>query len=150
MTTTDSQSETATGLDAAITSLLNVMLDTDHRTDEYKVMADQLVKLYTLKKIDNDFLLKTLEEERLVQDNLATQRLAEAEQLRKDRETDADCRVKHYEAEEKKAELGRRFKVTHDTLAIVAGNLLGIAIVVGYERAHVLTSKAFANVLKTR
>lgn len=149
MNTQVPQSE-PTDLELAIASLLEYMSNVNPDSDEYKVMVDQLVKMYNLKKIDNELLLKTLEEERLVQDNLATQRLAEAELLRKERETDADCRVKHYEAEEKKNELGRRFKVSHDTLAIVAGNLLGIAVVVGYERAHVLTSKAFANLLKTK
>lgn len=35
----------------------------------------------------------------------------------------------------------RRDRVKPDTIAIVAGNLLGILILVGYERAHVVTSK---------
>lgn len=140
----------ANDLEKAITSLLDVMLDTDHRSDEYKMLVDQLVKMYTLKKIDNDLLLKTLEEERLKQSSLADQYLAENESARKSEELEAELRLKNLEIEEKKIELGRRFKVSPDTLAIVLGNLVGIAVVVGYERAHVLTSKAFANVLKTR
>jgi hypothetical protein len=33
-------------------------------------------------------------------------------------------------------------RVSPDTMAIVAGNLLGILIMVGYEQKHVMTSKA--------
>lgn len=138
-----------TGLDAAIASLLEVMVDTDHGSDEYKVMVDQLVKLYNLKKIDNDLLLKTLEENRLATKDRNDQNLADLNRNREDMIAETECRLKDIEIEERKKELDRRFKVSHDTLAIVAGNLIGIAIVVGYERAHVLTSKAFGNILKT-
>lgn len=39
-------------------------------------------------------------------------------------------------------------RVTPDTLAIVIGNLAGIAIIVGHERAHVVTSKALGFIMK--
>jgi hypothetical protein len=35
-----------------------------------------------------------------------------------------------------------RWRVSPDTMAIVAGNLIGIVIMVKYERFNVLTSKA--------
>jgi hypothetical protein len=41
-------------------------------------------------------------------------------------------------------------RVSPDTLAIVAGNLLGIILIVGHEKAHVVTSKALNFVLKLR
>jgi len=41
-------------------------------------------------------------------------------------------------------------RVSPDTLAMVAGNLLGIILIVGHERAHVVTSKALSFVLKLR
>lgn len=41
-------------------------------------------------------------------------------------------------------------RVSLDTLAIVLGNLLGIILIVGHERAHIVTSKAIGFVLKTR
>lgn len=34
-------------------------------------------------------------------------------------------------------------RVNPDTLALIAGNLTGIIMVLGYEHAHVVTSKAF-------
>lgn len=40
--------------------------------------------------------------------------------------------------------------VSPDTLAVVAGNLLGIALILGYEQTHVITTKALGFVLKGR
>lgn len=44
----------------------------------------------------------------------------------------------------------RKERVSPDTLAVVVGNLAGIVVIVGYERAHVATSKALSFVLKAR
>lgn len=41
-------------------------------------------------------------------------------------------------------------RVSRDTLAIVLGNLAGIAIIVGHEQAHVVASKALGFVMKAR
>lgn len=41
-------------------------------------------------------------------------------------------------------------RVSMDALIAVAGNLAGIVLILGYERAHVVTSKALAFVLKTK
>ena len=43
-----------------------------------------------------------------------------------------------------------RFRVTPDTMAIVAGNLLGILIIVAYEQKHVVVSKGLGFILKSR
>lgn len=40
--------------------------------------------------------------------------------------------------------------VSPDTIAVIAGNLLGIALILGYEQSHVITSKALGFVLKGR
>ncbi len=40
--------------------------------------------------------------------------------------------------------------VSKDTLAIVAGNILGILIIVNYERANVVASKALSFVMKAK
>lgn len=40
-------------------------------------------------------------------------------------------------------------RVSRDTLAIVAGNFAGVLLIVGFERANVLTSKALSTLLKT-
>jgi hypothetical protein len=36
----------------------------------------------------------------------------------------------------------QKSRVSPDTIAIVAGNLVGILVMVGYEQSHVMTSKA--------
>ena len=41
-------------------------------------------------------------------------------------------------------------RVDLNTIAIVAGNLAGILIIVGFEKSHVMTSKALGNLLKPR
>lgn len=40
--------------------------------------------------------------------------------------------------------------VSPDTVLLVVGNLVGIAIIVGHERAHVVTSKALSLLTKAR
>jgi hypothetical protein len=46
--------------------------------------------------------------------------------------------------------LNKPERVSKDTLAVVLGNIFGIVMIVGHERAHVVTSKALSFVLKTR
>jgi hypothetical protein len=41
-------------------------------------------------------------------------------------------------------------RLSPDTIAIVAGNLAGIVLILGYEHAHAVTSKAFNLLLKPR
>lgn len=41
-------------------------------------------------------------------------------------------------------------KLSPDTILVVAGNLVGILLLVGYEHAHVITSKALGFILKGR
>jgi hypothetical protein len=41
-------------------------------------------------------------------------------------------------------------RVSPDTLAVIAANLVGILIIVGYEQGHVTVSRAFGSLLKTK
>lgn len=43
-----------------------------------------------------------------------------------------------------------KFRVSGDTLLSVGGSLAGIIMILGYEKANVLTSKALGFVLKTK
>lgn len=40
--------------------------------------------------------------------------------------------------------------VKPDTMALIAGNLAGICLIVGHERAHVVTSKALSFISKLK
>jgi hypothetical protein len=41
-------------------------------------------------------------------------------------------------------------RVSPDTLALVAGNLLGILVIVGYEHSHVMVSKASGFIIRPK
>lgn len=41
-------------------------------------------------------------------------------------------------------------RISPDTLVLVAGNLLGILIIVGYEHSHVMVSKASGFIIRPR
>jgi hypothetical protein len=41
-------------------------------------------------------------------------------------------------------------RISPDTVAIIVGNLLGIALILGYEKADIITTKALGFVLKGR
>lgn len=38
--------------------------------------------------------------------------------------------------------------VSRDTIALIAGNLLGILLIVAYEQKHVMTSKGFNQIIR--
>lgn len=40
--------------------------------------------------------------------------------------------------------------ISPDTIAMIAGNLLGIGLILGYEKTNIITSKALGFVLKGR
>lgn len=44
----------------------------------------------------------------------------------------------------------RKTRIDPNTMALVVGNILGILIIVGYERGHVMTSKGLGFVFKNR
>lgn len=44
----------------------------------------------------------------------------------------------------------KKFKVSPDTLLTVGANIAGIVMILGYERLHVVSSKALGFVLKTK
>lgn len=44
----------------------------------------------------------------------------------------------------------RREPISRDTIALIAGNLMGILMIVAYEQKHVITSKGFGQVIRPR
>jgi len=49
-----------------------------------------------------------------------------------------------------KKEMEPSWRPSADTLALIASNLVGIAMIIGYERTNVVTSKALGFVTKLR
>jgi hypothetical protein len=44
----------------------------------------------------------------------------------------------------------RRVRVNPDTWALIAGNILGILVIVAYEQKHVMTSRGFTQLIQPR
>jgi hypothetical protein len=44
----------------------------------------------------------------------------------------------------------RREPVSRNTMILVAGNLLGILLIIAYEHEHVMTSKGFSQVIRPK
>ncbi len=59
---------------------------------------------------------------------------------------DWDCYKKKYDGYNEL--LKRDWKISPDTMLVVGGNLLGILLILGYEKADIITSKAMSFVLK--
>ncbi len=58
--------------------------------------------------------------------------------------------IRHFETLMKLKTETRRKPITSDTIAIVAGNLVGILVIVAYEQKHVMASKAMGFALKPK
>lgn len=67
-------------------------------------------------------------------------------------EPDADEKAKLLDQVTKLSKLKEydRKRVSPDTLVLVAGNLAGIILILSYEKANVLTSRALGFVMKLR
>ncbi len=44
----------------------------------------------------------------------------------------------------------KKVRISPDTVAIIIANLAGIVLILGYERAHVITTKALGFIIKGR
>lgn len=51
---------------------------------------------------------------------------------------------------EKLNDLRSKSRISPDTMAIIGGNLLGILLILEYERVHVISSKALGFVMRGR
>lgn len=78
-----------------------------------------------------DDLLKTLDTLTSIQSKLAETQCKMVE---------TDCKVTTVQKK----------KVSPDTVAVIAGNLLGIGLILGFEKMNIITSKAIGFVLKGR
>jgi hypothetical protein len=82
-------------------------------------------------------------------DEAITEILSEMKGFTSDSE-DYATMVNHLVTLHKLKETNSSKRVSADTMAIVAGNLLGILAILSYERVHVVTSKALSFAGKLR
>jgi hypothetical protein len=58
--------------------------------------------------------------------------------------------LSHLERLQKIKETERLDPVSRDTLALIAGNLMGVLLIIAYEQKHVITSKGFNQIIRPR
>lgn len=104
-------------LDEAITDVLARLSQLDPSTKEHASATDQLVKLYELKQENQKHHLEAR--------TSATKHMLEQQAQ------------SHQEALDSKPK-----PIDRNTLVLAGANLLGIVLIVGHERANVVTSKA--------
>lgn len=119
-------------LDSAIDTVLNNLANVEPETDKYSKMADQLTKLIKAKEILGNLRLKEFD---------AHTRMDEANE---------SFSLKKREIDLKEKESEKPDKVSKETLALIASNIAGIVLIIGYERMNVIASKALSFVMKTR
>lgn len=162
-------------LDAAIDKILTSLLGMEPESEEFAKLAKHLTELTKTKEIIANLKLKAFEaknkkvndenvirikEEEVVQrrTEIAT-READSNQAHKLRDKELAMRsdesvvnqsFKTQELELRREELEDRRKVSKETLAVIAANLTGIVIILGYERANVIASKALGFIGKLR
>lgn len=124
-----------TKLDSLIDELIEQLSGHDGSTEEYAKLADQLTKLYKLKQIETELKLKTNDQD--IKDRELNSNISMKENELGDKRLLMDVEI-----ESKQDEIARRKRVSPETLALIAANLTGILVIVGYERANIIATKA--------
>jgi hypothetical protein len=65
-------------------------------------------------------------------------------------ETLQKCKLEESKIELEKSKVKHGRRISKDTIAIIAGNLLGIGLILGFEKANIITTKALGFILKGR
>lgn len=137
-------------IDGVIDDILTKLSGVESTSDEYSKLIDQMTKLIKMKEIIANLEIKAFEADAKKDDLHNTfdlnERKFEAEQVKI-----ANDWV-HEEAliAIKRRESDKPHILSKDTMAIVAGNLAGIALILSYEKMNVIASKALSFVMKTR
>lgn len=130
-------------VESEINKLLATMSGLNQTHEDYAKLVDQLTKLYKLKELDTNLALK-YGDQKIKRDEV------EANISLKEKEAETSNRLKTLDAELKEKDVETYGKLKLETLAPIAGSLGGILLILGFERAHVVTSKALGFVMKSR
>jgi hypothetical protein len=117
-------------LQDVIDQLLAELAGYEGHTDEYGKIVAQLDKLYKMKALSNEH----------------SQKMADLES--RERVSERERELAEAELALKKLEAEKPDRVDKNTLAIIAGNVAAVILVIGYERAHVVTTKALGFLMK--
>jgi hypothetical protein len=158
--------EEPTSLIERINSLIVKLAGVAEGSQEYTDMVAQLIQLYKALELDINVKTKMLDtygkqneiESRIAQLELETElkqsiadrdmRVKELELELKIKESDVTVDLRKVETELKTKEIEDRRRVSPDTVAAIAANVVGILLIIGHERINVVTSKALGFIPK--
>jgi hypothetical protein len=153
-------------LNEAIDQILSELVTTSVTDDSYSKLADQLTKLTKIKQIIVETRLKDFDAEekahefrqslelknrehdlkKLEHDNALEMKARELQF--KQEEADDSHALRKREIDLKLAEFEKPDRVSKDALVAAGASVVGILVIVGYERFNVIASKALSFVLK--
>lgn len=148
-----------TELNKTIESLIQLLNNTGAGDDSYSSLVDQLTKLTKIKQIIVDTKLKDFDAEEKANEFRVGQALKEKEHdnnlelkhrdlLQRQTEHDETYALRKRELDSKDVEAAKPDRVTKDALVAAGASILGIALIINYERLNVIASKALGFVLK--
>lgn len=151
---------------ARIDSLLDKMAEVEEGSPEYTNMTTQLNQLYKALEIDTNIKTKVLDtygkqnelESRLAQQEaeldhkksemISMYELKLRELAMRQSESDVTVDLRSVETDLKKKEIEDRRRVSPDTVAAIAANVVGILLIIGHERISVISTKALGFIPK--
>ena len=151
-------------LDEAIDGALTQLQNHQETSPEFAKIADQLTKLIKIKEIltnlslkvydahqsEHEFNTKNAMEGRQFDLKLKEQHLKADELAARRTEVEDTYTLRKRELELKEEESRKPDRITKDTLAVIAANIGGIAMIIGYERANIIASKALGFIMRSR
>lgn len=155
-----------TQLDEVISKVLTAMSEEECGSEQFGHMAEHLLKLYRAKEIDVkgkvlafDSAAKQVDQDRLTEirefeanqkkiENQMTLGLRQRELELQQMKLDTDRSVSELDMSIKQDTFEERRRISSDTLALIAANLGGILIIIGYERVNVIASKAIGFIMR--
>ncbi len=153
-------------LNEAIDTLLTKINGTEPSEDIYSQLIDQLTKLTKIKQIIVDTKLKDFsEEEKAFQfrqnhelkdreltvkaiESERTQALKQKELANRVEADDLDRALRSREIDIKESDAAKPDRVSRDALVAAGASIAGILLIINYEKANVIASKALGFVLK--
>lgn len=135
-------------LDQAIAELLDRINSNHYEPEEYAKIADNLTKLIKNKQIIAELKLKTFDANNKMREFEESNNLKAAELTFKREDSTKTHTLKERELELKQSEAEKPDRVSKETLAVIGANIAGIVMILGYERANVIASKAFSLIMR--
>lgn len=119
-------------LNEAIDGTLTVLHNLQETSEDYDKVTEQLSRLMKIKQMILELSLKA------------------DETKNKEYEREETFALKKRELDLKLKELEKPDRVSKETWAVVAANLIGIGMIIGHERVNVIASKALGFIMKSR